>query len=397
MRLRQGVIHRIPCSQQKNGRSTVRPGLTYRIFISLSGSFSGIIIYLRMYPPLTNKAYMFAREIMTTKVITVTPDTPVRDIAHLLVDNGISALPVVNARGEIVGMVSEGDLIGRSAEQRVARKDWWLSLWAGDETLTTESLASLQSHSRKAQDIMSSPVITVSETTEIADIAHLLTEYHIKRVPVVHDNRIAGIVSRADLVRALCHPATLLATEHQPKEEPNFLSQAFIALNKNFHMNSTPAPGAQQEKTDILPASPDSSFTAKNFQTLAADFEHAKMLEQEKAHEKTAGRSKQVAELFNHHIDDAAWQALLQRALEAARQGKREWMILRFPNALCSDGGRAINVGESGWPETLQGEAAEICLRWKQDLKPQGFHMSARTLEYPGGFPGDIGLFLLWG
>jgi hypothetical protein len=72
-------------------------------------------------------------------------------------------------------------------------------------------------------------------------------------------------------------------------------------------------------------------------------------------------------------------------------------MLLRFPSQLCSDGGRAINVTEPDWPATLRGEAAEIYLRWERHLKPHGFHLTARVLEFPGGMPGDIGLFLSWG
>jgi hypothetical protein len=70
---------------------------------------------------------------------------------------------------------------------------------------------------------------------------------------------------------------------------------------------------------------------------------------------------------------------------------------LRFPAQLCSDGGRAINVPEPSWPATLRGEAAEIFVRWQRDLKPGGFHVVARVLDFPDGIPGDIGLFLLWG
>ena len=72
-------------------------------------------------------------------------------------------------------------------------------------------------------------------------------------------------------------------------------------------------------------------------------------------------------------------------------------MLLRFPSALCSDGGRAINVFEPGWPATLSGEPAEIYLRWEHELKPRGFHLTARVLDFPGGLLGDIGLFLVWG
>lgn len=92
-----------------------------------------------------------------------------------------------------------------------------------------------------------------------------------------------------------------------------------------------------------------------------------------------------------------SWRSILQKARQAAGQGQTELMLLRFPSQLCIDGGRAINAMEASWPETLRGEAAEIYLRWEHDLKPHGFRLSARILDYPGGIPGDAGLFLGWG
>ena len=71
-------------------------------------------------------------------------------------------------------------------------------------------------------------------------------------------------------------------------------------------------------------------------------------------------------------------------------------MLLRFPADLCTDRGRSVNATLPDWSQTLRGEAAEIYLRWERDLKPGGFHLAARVLDFPGGFPGDIGLFLVW-
>jgi hypothetical protein len=82
---------------------------------------------------------------------------------------------------------------------------------------------------------------------------------------------------------------------------------------------------------------------------------------------------------------------------EAAEHGDREFMLLRFPSDLCTDRGRAINSALPEWPQTLRGEAAELYLRWERELKPRGFHLSARVLDFPDGMPGDVGLFLGWG
>ena len=108
-------------------------------------------------------------------------------------------------------------------------------------------------------------------------------------------------------------------------------------------------------------------------------------------------RRQRIAELIDLHVSDPDWRALLHKAREAAEHGGKEFMLLRFPSELCGDGGRAINTAQPDWPSSLRGEAAEIYLRWEHQLKPQGFHLAARVLDYPGGVPGDIGLFLIWG
>src|SRR5271169_45476 len=152
---------------------------------------------------------MIARDVMTCDVVSVTSDTPVRKIASLLVKNRISAVPVVDDSGAPIGIVSEGDLIGRKEAECEAREDWWLTVLAEGEALSPDFLASLNYPT--ARDLMSAPVITVHEETNLAEIARILTTHRIKRVPVVRDGHIVGIVSRADLVRALAaEPHSLL-------------------------------------------------------------------------------------------------------------------------------------------------------------------------------------------
>jgi CBS domain-containing protein len=138
---------------------------------------------------------------MTREVVSVASDTPRRKIAALLLEKRISAVPVVDSSGAPIGMVSEGDLTGRNEAEREARQDWWLTMLAEGEALNPEFLASLNYPT--ARDMMSAPVISVHEETSLEEIAGILTEHRIKRVPVVRDGRIVGIVSRADLVRAL--------------------------------------------------------------------------------------------------------------------------------------------------------------------------------------------------
>ena len=146
---------------------------------------------------------MNARDVMTRAVVSVHPDTPVREIARLLLDKGISAVPVVDNNGTPIGIVSEGDLIRRDQAAREARREWWLETLAEGEQLSPEFLAWLNSQKRAARAIMSAPVITVSEGTEVGEIARLLVAHRIKRVPVVRDGRLVGIVAREDLLRTL--------------------------------------------------------------------------------------------------------------------------------------------------------------------------------------------------
>ena len=146
---------------------------------------------------------MDAFDVMTTAVVTAGPDTSTQEIAELLLEHGISAVPIVDDTGEVIGMVSEGDLLRLSDEDREARRAWWLAMLAEGENGKHELVASQTTHGRCARDVMSAPVVTVSEHTDVSEIGKLLGTHKIKRVPVLRDGQIVGIVSRADLVRAL--------------------------------------------------------------------------------------------------------------------------------------------------------------------------------------------------
>jgi len=150
---------------------------------------------------------MIAKDVMTKDVVFVGPDSSTRTVAELLSARGISAVPVVDAAGSLVGMVSEGDLIGRDDINWRERRDWWLTLLADGEALHPDFLESLRKPDRAVRNVMASPVITVAENAGLPEIAKLLISHHIKRVPVVRDGRVVGIVSRADLVRAVAAEA----------------------------------------------------------------------------------------------------------------------------------------------------------------------------------------------
>ena len=331
---------------------------------------------------------------MTSAVVAVSPDTPIGEVAKILRDRGISAVPVIDETGSPVGMVSEGDLIGRDDADREARRDWWLTLLAEGEMLGADFLASLRAPERRARDVMAVPVVTVGEDTEIEEVARLLTAYPIKRVPVLRDGRIVGIVSRADLVRALAE-ATPQPTGNSGRTG-GILGDAVAGIERRFLHRQHGADRAQPAEPIREPG--ETGLMAADFRQLMADHQDQELLHRQQ-HRRAAAeqRRHKLAELIDHHISDENWRGLIHQARQAAERGEKEFLLVRFPPQLCSDAGRAVNVGEPNWPATLRGEAAEIYLRWERDLKPHGFRMGARVLDFPGGMPGDIGLFLVWG
>jgi len=143
---------------------------------------------------------MQARDIMTTPVLTVTKDATVQEVARLLLDRHISAVPVVDGDGILLGVVSEGDLIRRADAGTERHPSWWLSLVSDPED---DARSYLKSHGLHAGDVMTRNVIVVTEDTAVPEIADLLEKHRIKRVPVVREGCVVGIVSRANLLQAL--------------------------------------------------------------------------------------------------------------------------------------------------------------------------------------------------
>jgi CBS domain-containing protein len=332
---------------------------------------------------------------MTQRVVTVTPETSVRDIARILLEHGISAVPVVDASGSPLGIVSEGDLIGRTEADRLGRRDWWLDLMANARSPDAAFLNRVVRDEIRARDVMTAPVVTVSDTTAIDEIARVLAVYHIKRVPVLRDGRIVGIVSRADLLRALAAPpaagSVAGAAPHQ-----GLLEKAISALDAHFMHG--PAQTVAPPSEPPAGASPEDGLTVADFRALVAGHEYEQTRkEDDERRAEIARRREATRELIDRHIGDEGWRAILQGARDAASHGEREFLVMRFPSALCTDGGRAINAPQSDWPKSLRGEPAEIYLRWERELRSRGFHLNARVLDFPEGKLGDIGLFLAWG
>ena len=159
---------------------------------------------------------MRASDVMTPTVVTVDPEMTIQQLANLLSDRGISGAPVVDAAGTLLGIVSEGDLLHRAelgTERHTERRhSWWLRHFAA-----AEAREYAKSHGRLVKDIMTTHVATITEEASLAEVATLLEKRRIKRVPVMRDGRVVGIVTRSNLVRALAaaRPSAPLMTDHE--------------------------------------------------------------------------------------------------------------------------------------------------------------------------------------
>jgi CBS domain-containing protein len=160
---------------------------------------------------------MQAKDVMTVNVISVPEDAPVHEVVSLLLKYRISAVPVVDSARQVVGIVSEGDLLRPEGANRAGtRRPWWLEVvFAGqpEAFFAGQPEAYEKAQGRTAGAVMTRNVITVNESMPLNEIAELLERHHIKRVPVLSDGRLAGIVSRANLLHGL---ANTIVEHHEP-------------------------------------------------------------------------------------------------------------------------------------------------------------------------------------
>ncbi|WP_165778429.1 CBS domain-containing protein [Mesorhizobium wenxiniae] len=180
---------------------------------------------------------LMAKDVMTPDVITVASDAPIHAVADILVTQGISGVPVLD-KDVVVGIVTEGDLLHR-AEIGTARRpaSWWSRLFKNKALLAA---AYSREHSSRVVDVMTKNVVTVDEFTPIADIADLLAQRRIRRVPVIRGGKLVGIVSRANIVRALAVTANLPRSACKADDE-TIRQQILLALrDEAWPSGSTP-------------------------------------------------------------------------------------------------------------------------------------------------------------
>lgn len=153
---------------------------------------------------------MKAADVMVRNVVTVRPEDDIGRAVELLLENDISALPVVGDDGKVVGVLSEADLIHREEIDTEKHHPWWLEAVMPASKLAGEFA---KSHGHRVDEVMTLNPVTASEDASLGEIATLLERHRIKRVPIVRDGKLVGIVSRSNLIQAL---ASASASAHPP-------------------------------------------------------------------------------------------------------------------------------------------------------------------------------------
>lgn len=143
---------------------------------------------------------MKAADVMTRKVISIPPDASIEEAAQLMLNRGISGIFVVDHTEQLVGIVTEGDLLRRSELGTGRQRSWWLRLLVSPGRQAEDFT---RTHGRKVADVMTEDIVSVDADAQLTGIVELMEQHRIKRVPVVRDGRLVGVVSRADLLRAL--------------------------------------------------------------------------------------------------------------------------------------------------------------------------------------------------
>jgi len=169
---------------------------------------------------------MRAHQIMTRSVISITPDATILEAAKTMLRHHVSGLPVVDAAGKLVGIVSEGDFIRRNEIGTQRRRGRWLTFLLGDSVADY-----IREHGRKVSDVMTSEPITVTEDATLEDIVNAMETNDIKRLPVMRGDNLVGIVSRANLLQAV---ASLAHEIPDPTADDDHIRRRIIqALEKN--------------------------------------------------------------------------------------------------------------------------------------------------------------------
>lgn len=149
---------------------------------------------------------------------------------------------------------------------------------------------------------------------------------------------------------------------------------------------------------DKTPLGDDSLMSVADLKAYVSRVEAAKEAQEHEVEEEVSKARRELIDRLMQPIelDHAKLETFKSRLRDAAMRGEHELIIIRFPSQMCSDHGRAINVTEADWPDTLVGQPRQLYEYWKEHLQPLGYGLKAMIVEWPNGFPGDIGMFVTW-
>jgi CBS-domain-containing membrane protein len=171
---------------------------------------------------------MKVRDVMTPNVVSVTADTAVPEIATLMLERRISAVPVIDAKAQVVGVISEGDLIRRPELGTDKPRSRWLRFFMSDDDRAHDFV---KTHGLHARDVMSRPVISVTPEATLTDVVNLMTTRRIKRVMVLEHGKLVGVVTRSDLLRTL-HAREALPTEGVPQDDASVRARILKTIDE---------------------------------------------------------------------------------------------------------------------------------------------------------------------
>jgi hypothetical protein len=296
------------------------------------------------------------------------------------------------AKGVPLGVIRDQDLLRQGNADRRAPLASWLAVITGNESPGAEAFARLSMPDRIASALVPAPRVILDEAAGLAEIARGFAESGSELIPVTAGGKLVGILRCSDLL------GSLAATEARESDGRGALAETIARLDASFQRwKPETGPGSQPPDAPIPGTERRQVPSAAELRDLMANHQSEEVSHEKEERDRAAEETRQrVEEMLQSPVTEEEWQGFLDRAREAAERGDKE-SLLQFPSDLCTDGGRAINVVEPDWLETLRGKPAEIAARWESELKPKGFRLAARILDFPGGFPGDVGLFLGWG
>src|SRR5689334_6747935 len=171
---------------------------------------------------------MRAHQIMTKSVISVTPDTSIVEAANIMLRRHVSGLPVIDAAGKLLGIVSEGDFIRRSEIGTQRERGRWLKFLLGPGKSAGDFV---HEHGRKVSEIMVSPPLTITEDAALSEIVDIMERNNVKRLPVMRDGKVVGVVSRANLLHAV---ASLAREVPDPTADDDHIRSRIIAAMEKY-------------------------------------------------------------------------------------------------------------------------------------------------------------------